>query len=85
MDIKSRFLHIMFVFYERYGYLDENGNAIMELPVKRGELAEMVGARPETISRLIDKLQIDDVLQFKDRRVQFSNVNEVLQQVGSTV
>ncbi len=85
MGIKSRFLHIMLVFYERHGYLDENGNAIVELPVKRGELADMVGARPESISRLIDKLQTDEVMWFNDRRVQFSDVNEVLQQVGSTV
>jgi CRP-like cAMP-binding protein len=85
MGIKSRFLHIILVFYERYGYQDENGNSIVELPVKRGELAEMVGARPESISRLIDKLQTDKVMRFKDRRVQFSDVNEILEAAGSTV
>ncbi len=85
MGIKSRFLHIILVFYERYGYQDENGNSIVELPVKRGELAEMVGARPESISRLIDKLQTDEVMRFKDRRVQFSDVNEILEAAGATV
>jgi CRP-like cAMP-binding protein len=73
------------MFYERYGYQDENGNATMELPVRRGELAEMVGVRPESISRLIDKLQTDNVMTFNDRRVQISNVSEILQQVGATV
>ena len=85
MGMKSRFLHIILVFYERFGYQDENGNAIVELPVKRGELAELVGVRPESISRLIDQLQTDEVMQFKDRRVQFSNVDEVLQQAGLSV
>jgi len=84
MGMKSRFLHIILVFYERFGYRDENGNAIVELPVKRGELAELVGVRPESISRLIDQLQTDEVMRFKDRRVQFSDVDEVLQQAGLT-
>ena len=85
MGMKSRFLHIILVFYERFGYQDENGNAIVELPVKRGELAELVGVRPESISRLIDQLQTDEVMRFKDRRVQISDVDEVLQQAGLTV
>jgi CRP-like cAMP-binding protein len=85
MGMKSRFLHIMLVFYERYGYRDENGNATMVLPVRRGELAEMVGVRPESISRLIDKLQTDNVMTFNDRRVQISDIGEILQQVGATV
>jgi len=85
MGMKSRFLHLILVFYRRYGYQDENGNAIVELPVKRGELAELVGVRPESISRLIDQLQSDDVMRFKDRRVQFSDIDQVLQQAGLTV
>jgi len=85
MGMKSRFLHIILVFYERFGYQDEDGNAIVELPVKRGELAELVGVRPESISRLIDQLQTDDIMRFNDRRVQFSDVDEVLQQAGVAV
>ena len=85
MGMKSRFLHIILIFYERFGYQDEDGNAIVELPVKRGELAELVGVRPESISRLIDKLQTDEVMRFKDRRVQISDVDEVLQQAGLAV
>jgi len=85
MGMKSRFLHLILVLYERFGYQDEQGNAIVELPVKRGELAELVGVRPESISRLIDQLQSDEVMLFQDRRVQFSDVDKVLQQAGLTV
>lgn len=85
MGMKSRFLHIILAFYERFGYQDENGNAVVELPVKRGELAELVGVRPESISRLIDQLQSAEIMHFNDRRVQFSDVDEVLQQAGVTV
>ncbi len=85
MGMKSRFLHIILIFYERFGYRDEEGNSIVELPVKRGELAELVGVRPESISRLIDQLQSDEIMRFNDRKVQFSDVDEVLQQAGISV
>ena len=85
MGMKSRFLHLILIFYERFGYQDEDGNSVVELPVKRGELAELVGVRPESISRLIDQLQSDEIMRFNDRRVQFADVDEVLQQAGVTV
>ena len=85
MGMKSRFLHLILIFYERFGYQDDEGNSVVELPVKRGELAELVGVRPESISRLIDQLQNDEIMHFNDRRVHFSDVEEVLQQAGVEV
>jgi len=82
MGMKSRFLHLILICYERFGYQDEEGNPIVDLPVKRDELAELVGVRPESNSRLIDQLQSDQIMCFKGRRVQFSDVDEVLQQAG---
>lgn len=84
MGMKSRFIHIILVFYERFGFQDEDGNAIVEIPIKKGELAELIGVRPESISRLIDQLQTNEIMRFNDRWVQFSNVDKVLQQAGVT-
>ena len=85
MGMKSRFLHLILVFYERFGYQNENGNAVVDIPVKKGEIAELVGVRPESISRLIDQLQTDEVMKFKDRRVEFTDIESILQQAGATV
>ena len=51
----------------------------------RGELAELVGVRPESISRLIDKLQSDDVMHFSQRRVRFSDLDRVRAEAGVEV
>jgi len=85
MGMKSRFMHLMLVFYQRFGYEDNDGTAIVELPVKRSELAELVGVRPESISRLIDKLETDKIMRFKDRKVRIADIADILQQVGATV
>ena len=47
-------------------------------------MAELVGVRPESISRLIGQLQTDELGQFQDRRVQLLAMDEVLQQAGVT-
>ncbi len=85
MGMKSRFLHLILVFYERFGYQDESGNALVDLPVKRGELAELVCVCHESISCLIDKLQANEIMRFNDRRIEFSDVSEILKQAGVTV
>ena len=85
MGMKSRFLHLMLEFYEQYGYTDNCGDEIVDLPVARGELAELVGVRPESISRLIDKLQSDDVMHFSQRRVRFSDLDRVRAEAGVEV
>ena len=85
MGMKSRFLHLMLEFYERYGHTDDQGDPVLDLPVKRGELAELVGVRPESISRLIDKLQSDNVMHFEQRRVRFTDLARVRAEVGAKV
>ena len=39
----------------RTGWVSENGDLMIKLPVSRKELASAIGTRPETISRLIEK------------------------------
>ncbi len=83
-SMKSRFLHVLMVFYEQLGYRDDTGSPTVELPIKRGELAEMIGAQPESISRLIRQVQMEGLLQIDDRRVQIHDMEAVLRKAGVT-
>lgn len=81
--LKTRFLHAMVVFYERVGYTDDTGCHTMELPVRRTEIAELIGAQPESISRMIRDLQDEGVLEFDKRRVVFRDMDRVLDDIGA--
>ena len=83
--MKASFLHVMMVFYEQIGYRDESGRPTVELPIRRVELADMIGAQPESISRLILKLRTEGLLQVDDRRVQFHNMEAVLRETGAVI
>ena len=81
--LKARFLHVMVVFYERLGYRDDTGRQTMDLPVRRTEIAELIGAQPESVSRMIRDLQNEGVLEFDKRRVVFRDMDRVLDDIGA--
>lgn len=82
-SLKSRFLHIMMVFYEQVGYQDQAGCPSLDIPVKRADLAEIIGAQPESISRLIRKLQVEGLLQFEGRHVRITDMDALLREAGA--
>lgn len=83
LKMKSRLLHVLMIFYERVGYRDELNDFVIELPVQRQQLADMLGSTPESVSRMIRKLEADGLLQFKQRRVSFSDMDAIFQEIGS--
>lgn len=82
---KSRFLHVMLVLYERLGYQDETGKPVLELPIQRSDIASLIGAQPESISRLIQKVQREGLLHFDSKRVMFTDMDAVLHEVGAAL
>ncbi len=82
--VRLRFLHLMMVLYERLGYLDENGNPIVELPIMRREIADLLGAQPESISRLIRSVQDEGLLKFDGKMVLYSDMDKVQHEIGTS-
>ena len=64
ISVKARLLHVLMIFYERYGRLDPDVGHVFDIPVARQDLAALVGAAPETISRTTRQLQADGLVQF---------------------
>lgn len=81
-SVKSKFLHLIMVFYKQHGYQDASGNLTVQLPVKRTDIAEMIGAQPESISRLVRTLQNDGLLKFEGRKVLVTDMDAVLFDAG---
>jgi CRP-like cAMP-binding protein len=82
LGLKARFLHLIMIFYERLGFEDESGNGVMELPIQRNEIAALIGAQPESVSRVIRNLQNGGLVEFDKRRVVLRDIEAVLQTIG---
>ena len=74
---KTRLLHVLLVLNERFGSETENGEHQIELPVSRQDLAELIGTAPETMSRIIHRIQTEGLAQFDGRTVRILDIDAI--------
>jgi CRP/FNR family transcriptional regulator len=66
---RTRFIHILLVLMRRRAKKATDGSRILRLPLSRRDLASMVGARHETLSRIISDLENGGIAMFSGRSV----------------
>ncbi len=69
MDLRARLAHFLLTMKKRYGHMTDEGKLLIELPISRRDMAEMIGVRTESLSRTIRKMTDDGVLKFSGHRV----------------
>ena len=74
---KTRLLHVLLVLNERFGNETENGEHHVELPVSRQDLAELIGTAPETMSRIIHRIQTEGLARFDGRTVRILDIDAI--------
>lgn len=67
LPLRARLAHLLLIFKDRNSTVDDDGTLTIELPLSRRDIAAMVGARPESLSRVLRDLENDGVARF-DRR-----------------
>lgn len=82
MDARARFIHLVLVYYHQGGFRDEHGNPSVDIPIKRSDLAEQLGVQPESMSRLIKKLQAEGLIRVKERRVTITKFDDAMFEAG---
>jgi CRP/FNR family transcriptional regulator len=81
--LRCRLFHLILIFYESHGAKLGEGNYAVDLPVQRKDLAALLGAKPESISRLISRLDEEGLVRFEGRRVAFSDLGSLTTAVAS--
>lgn len=85
MPLKVRLAHLLLVFKDRFGTAGEDGTLTIELPLSRQDLAAMLGARPESLSRTIKQLEQDGCAVFQRRRVIVADLDLLFDQFETEV
>ncbi len=67
--LRARVAHLLLLLRDRFGEVDDDGTITIHVPLSRQEIASLVGARPESISRVIRQLEEQNVAQFRGRDV----------------
>lgn len=74
---KTRLLHLLLVLYQRFGMETAQGEYLIELPISRQDLAGLIGAAPETMSRTIRRIQSEGLVHFDGRRVRILDIDAI--------
>jgi len=78
LTLRARFAHLLMLWKDRGGRVDDGGKFILELPVSRGDLAAMLGVRRESVSRVINELEREGVTHFCDRHVEVNDAENLM-------
>ncbi len=85
LSVRARFAHLLLVLNEQYGKTAADGGLSIELPLSRGDLAAMIGARPESMSRTIRKMEDDGIARFAGRTVHVPRIDELINELGPDI
>ncbi len=78
LSVRARFAHLLVVLMDRYQTYRDGDVLVMDLPISRHDLASMIGTTPESMSRVIRKLEEDDVALFKGRMVRIPDLKTLI-------
>ncbi len=80
---RGRLLHVMVSMIEHHGRATEDGAHAIDLPISRRDLASMIGARHETLSRVMSRLEKEELAQFSGRQVVIPDLEALVEAANS--
>ena len=66
---RDKFVHLLVNLMDRHGRAAPDGSQVISLPISRRDMASMIGARHETLSRIIGRMEEDGIARFSGRTV----------------
>ena len=68
---------------EHYGRIIDDGSLFLELELTRGDIASMLGIRAESLSRLIRKIESENLAHFSGNKITISNPDALIEELDS--
>ncbi|GBE44784.1 MAG TPA: Crp/Fnr family transcriptional regulator [Rhizobiales bacterium] len=81
LSVRTRIIHLLILLCDHYGSTTGDGTLFVELPITRRDLANMIGARSETVSRAFRDIQNDGLLKLSGRTVRFDHVGLLIDEL----
>lgn len=81
LSVRTRIIHLLILLHGHYGTTTSDGTLFVELPMTRNGLADMIGARPESVSRAFKDIQADGLLDWSGRTVRIDRVDRLIDEL----
>lgn len=84
LDLRARLVHLLLSLKAAHGQVDDDGNLVIELPCSREDVASLIGARPESLSRAIRALDSAGIARFFGRKVIVADLDLLIDELEPT-
>ena len=79
MSIRERVANLLLILRDKFAVADAEGGLVFQLPIRRQEIAALVGVRPETLSRVIRDFEEEGLAMFDGRRIVVRRPDQLMQ------
>ena len=81
-SVRTRLAHVLAIFKDHCGRTAEDGSLVLELPLTWRNISALIGVRPESMSRVVRKLDEEGLAHFSGRTVHVRDFDKLLDQIG---
>jgi CRP/FNR family transcriptional regulator len=85
LSVRVRLVHLLILLRDKCGSVTEDGTLVLELPLTRQDLASMIGARPESVSRAFHELKKDGLARSSGRQVHVTQYARLIEELHSNI
>jgi len=85
LSVRVRLVHLLILLRDKCGHLSADGALVLELPLTHQDLASMIGARPETLSRAFHELKMDGLAHTSGRQVHVAKYDRLIEELHSNI
>lgn len=78
LTARVRLVHLLLVLKDRFAQAYQDGRLVFDLPLKRQEIASMLGVSPETVARTIRQLKDEGIATFNGHRIVVPHLDRLL-------
>lgn len=75
LPVRARMAHFILSLRERYGHHNGGGELVVDLPLTRHDIADLLSTRPETVARAIATLTREGLVKFTGRQVTVTDLD----------
>ena len=82
LSVRTRLIHLVVLLRHHYGTVTRDGTLFIELPMSQKVVADMIGARPESVSRTLRKIQKEGLMNLSGRTVRVDKIGRLIEELN---
>ena len=81
LSLRTRIIHLLLLLLDHYGKTASDGTLFLNLPLAWRDLADMIGARPESVSRILRDIKDDGLINLSGSTVRIDKFDSLVDEL----